>query len=710
MKNKHKYNCAFVLGLIIYPIALVNSQQINNVTNGFVGNTFSGDNVKWVQNYAEEMDVASDGTLITASAWDEAGRCVGIFKDGQPVAYLKQYNEAGGHNCWGYGTSTEAVAINDNYLYANNCDGDILIFNRAKNYFYESKVNSGVATGMTATATDVYLIKAGGIVQKRSITNIGTVALTFTVPGGYDLAVDKDGNIWILTDKNEVVKYNNLGLNTNTKIASQAGWLPSSVNYDAYNDLILIGDNGPRRQVIKFNTAGAQVGTFGDLGGISAGNKGTVGDLRFWRISGCGTDAKGNIYIALDENAVSLRKFNANGIKQWEVQGMMFSDIASIDPASDGADIYGMNEHMKYDYQSQQWSLVSLTNDCINYPNDIRNKVPTSISTALMRRVNGNLIMFTATMYAGSFDVYRFDGEIAVFCKTISNIGWSALPDKNANVWYESDKNIKKIPLTGFTPEGAPIFGAEVTVATAIPSPMTGIERLEYDADSDVMFIGGWSSSNPNSKNDWGLIGSTISRYPNWSKGNRIASNSAVMPKDLEGFYPKAMSVASEYVFVGCSRDRGKLSVFKSSNMQKVGTIEVPTNMGETGWVDMPYAVQAFKNSGGTYLILVEDNSKGKNILYQWCPTNDCKTIVTQVEDMAIANDIAVYPNPANSELFITGNNLEHATYEITSIAGKSLQTGVLNGGTISLSNLIDRKSTRLNSSHSTLSRMPSSA
>jgi|GEM_PF-3276009 len=598
--------------------------QLSNVTNGYVGNTFSGGDNKWVQNYANEVDVAPDGTLVTGSEWDEAGRNVGIFKDGQPVAYLKQYNGAGGHSCWGWGTATKAIAIDDNYLYVNNCQGDLLRFNRSNNYAYVDQVPTGGAEGMTFSAGSLYLVKANGLVEKRSTASIGTVSLSFTVTGGYDVAVDAAGNIWVLTTNKEVLKYNASGTYTNTKIAAQPGWQPSAVNYDAYNNLLLVPDNGPHRQVKKFNTSGAQVATFGDTGGISAGTKGMVGDLRFWDIAGSGTDAGGNIYVALNENAVSLRKFNASGAKQWEVVGMMFTDVAGIDPASDGNDIYGVNEHMKFDYASQQWSLISITNDKITYPNDPRNVVHgTSITSALVRRVNGNLLMFTAGMYAGGFDVYRFEGETAVHCQAISGVGWSGLPDKNGNVWYENGGKIKRIPLTGFS-GGCPVFGATVDVTASLPSPMTGVERVEYNADADVMYLAGWTSANPNRDNNWGLIGSTIARYPNWSTGNRTASHTAVMPKDVEGFYPKAMSVAGEYVFVGTSRDRGKVYVFNGATLASTGSIAPPTNMGEIGWLDIPHAVQAFKKSDGKYLVLVEDNSKGKNILYQWCPAGTC--------------------------------------------------------------------------------------
>ena len=128
---------------------------------------------------------------------------------------------------------------------------------------------------------------------------------------------------------------------------------------------------------------------------------------------------------------------------------------------------------------------------------------------------------------------------------------------------------------------------------------MTELERVEYDVDKDVMYIGGWTAANPSQS--WGLVGSTIARYLNWSKGNRKASNTVVLPKDVEGLYPKAMSVADGYVFVGGSRDRGKLYVFNSSNLSSAGYIASPTNMGEIGWLDMPYAVQAFKKSNGKY-------------------------------------------------------------------------------------------------------------
>lgn len=62
---------------------------------------------------------------------------------------------------------------------------------------------------------------------------------------------------------------------------------------------------------------------------------------------------------------------------------------------------------------------------------------------------------------------------------------------------------------------------------------------------------------------------------------------------------------------------------------------------------------------------------------------------ITATNKFSDLEQISIFPNPAKAELFVKGNFLENTSYEITSIEGKSLQTGVLNGGSISISNII---------------------
>jgi hypothetical protein len=47
-----------------------------------------------------------------------------------------------------------------------------------------------------------------------------------------------------------------------------------------------------------------------------------------------------------------------------------------------------------------------------------------------------------------------------------------------------------------------------------------------------------------------------------------------------------------------------------------------------------------------------------------------------------------IHPNPAKTEIFISGDNLANATYQVVTIEGKPLQTGILSNGMISIQNL----------------------
>lgn len=97
---------AVVFGLSLLWATNQQEENVLTYTTHWVGNTFEGAGPngygRWVQNYVDEIEVTPDGSVITASAWDEAGRCTGIYKDGNVNRdLLKQYNGKGGHKAWG---------------------------------------------------------------------------------------------------------------------------------------------------------------------------------------------------------------------------------------------------------------------------------------------------------------------------------------------------------------------------------------------------------------------------------------------------------------------------------------------------------------------------------------------------------------------------------------------------------------------------------
>jgi hypothetical protein len=132
---------AAVFGLSL----LWGAKQQENVltyTTHWVGNTFEGAGPngygRWVQDYVDEIEVTPDGAVITASEWDEAGRCTGIYKDGDVNRdLLKQYNGQGGHKAWGWGTASQAVAVEGNFTFIANTANELLRFRWNPNNIHE---------------------------------------------------------------------------------------------------------------------------------------------------------------------------------------------------------------------------------------------------------------------------------------------------------------------------------------------------------------------------------------------------------------------------------------------------------------------------------------------------------------------------------------------------------------------------------------------
>ncbi|RMD75400.1 MAG: hypothetical protein D6820_14810, partial [Lentisphaerae bacterium] len=99
----------------------------------WVGNSFSGSGThrrgRWMQNMIDEIEVSPEGVVLTASTWDEGGRCTGLYADGDCNRELiGQYNCQGGHKAWGYGTAGKAIALNGNEFFIVNTEGDLLRF------------------------------------------------------------------------------------------------------------------------------------------------------------------------------------------------------------------------------------------------------------------------------------------------------------------------------------------------------------------------------------------------------------------------------------------------------------------------------------------------------------------------------------------------------------------------------------------------------
>ncbi len=601
------------------------SQKLTYTTH-WVGNTFSGKD-RWVQNYIDEIEVAGD-TVYTHSYWDEAGRTSGWYYDGTVDPGLMKH-ESSPEECWGWNTGGQAVAVDKRYVYIGNCAGTLLRFDRKNRHRFVDKVkmfDSG-ALGMHVRFDTLYAVFEDGHVQKRPVSNLKQVEKICSVPNASDLTVDDQNRLWILAG-DEALCYSSKGEFLNLRVR-EPRWQPYSVAVDNEGRL-MVTDNSVFQ--VKFYDVSAEprlVKTFGVEGGIGAGVPGQYGPQKFWRLTGAGTDADGNIYVAMDDEGTGIRKFDATGELVWEVYGLHFVDGVDVDPASDGRDIYGVNEHMSFDPDQkpgESWKLAGITLDRLRSPADPRISTDGTewLANAFIRRVDGRLLMYASRQMANTLYVYRFDHDVALLSTTLSNLGWAFEPDDAGNVWYfdASSRMIKRIPLLGFADTGDPVFGPAQTIAP-MPEPFTDIERLEYDLDSDVMYISGDTRQVP--ETSWGLMGGVLARYPRWSEGNRTASHTQVMPLDDERLPPKSMDVYEDYVFtVQVKSTNGVpsvVTVFKADDLSKVGTMFPGSEVGGiSGWTDIAYGIRAFKRSNGMYMVMVEEDYRGKNLVYLWQP------------------------------------------------------------------------------------------
>ena len=97
-------------------------------------------------------------------------------------------------------------------------------------------------------------------------------------------------------------------------------------------------------------------------------------------------------------------------------------------------------------------------------------------------------------------------------------------------------------------------------------------------------------------------------------------------------------------------------------------------------------AVPAFDNRPAT-MSLVNGKLEGKIKLLE-VQAYIFNKKPTSIESLQNQNTISLHPNPAKTELYISGNLLENAIYEITSIEGKSLKAGDLNKSKINIETL----------------------
>ncbi len=553
-------------------------------TVSWLGNSYSGANNRWVQNFFIHMNTAPDGTCYTWSHWDEGGRKFGVYKDG---------NVIGNKNV---------------------------------------KPNSLRVT-------------------------------------------DKSGRKWELLvryvdPKNNEYDFVPLEIRCDGKAVKFPGLHQPTALTLANDGALMVADSltGPRQQILFYDISDLKgpkiLKAFGDYGGIGSGQPGVVTPTKFWGIRGIGTDRDDNIYVAMSEMGTVLRKLTPAGKLAWELYDHLFVDVACADPATDGRDVWTVAEHYVMDYAQPSGREAKWVGHSINrakYPNDprglmfVRHQGEHGLTSPQMVALDGKRFLYIGGMFASNFiNIFRYEGETAIPSGLIMQWGnpiyrteltWPPNKPKGTFIWrdlngdgdYQASEFAANTPrvrpgpfwvdkkgniwmaygffrydFQGLDQQGNPIYRADKITVMEPPKGVNNVARVWYDTETDTLVAAEQLGR------DMRHIG-RIFVCKNYLAGNREAINFTSGAGKQAG----CLAAAGDYIFTGGWKERGRVYINRMSDGSPVGSFDPGPTLGgveATGWIDILTGITAHKRQNGEYLVFVEEDYRGKVILYRWRP------------------------------------------------------------------------------------------
>jgi|GEM_PF-1621482 len=376
---------------------------------------------------------------------------------------------------------------------------------------------------------------------------------------------------------------------------------------------------------------------FGDEGGLGSGVPGTPGPNKLWGLAGAGLDAADNLYVGCclhpAGGGTAVKAFAPDGKPLWDLQCHAFTDGYSFDPAEDGTEVVGVDELISLDLSmpaGQEWSLKALTLDPQRFPDDPRVKPDgrRGNCSAMLRTVGGRRLLYTIGQTSGGFSLFAFEdgpGHVAHAVGRIEQRStWAWHVDLKGDIWLgdPGDGTVKRYRFLKWEGD-KPLFGAEAPDSWPAPTGFDKIQRVHYDTASDTLYVAGFASGMRDPA--WGSVGAVLERYDGWTTGSPVKRWRVDLPVDDTKVYPKAMDIAGDYAFVVAVKpvggQTGMVYVYNLADGTPAGKIWPGREVGGySGWVDITHALSAFKRADGEYLMLVEEDFRGKCILYRWRP------------------------------------------------------------------------------------------
>ena len=236
-----------------------------------------------------------------------------------------------------------------------------------------------------------------------------------------------------------------------------------------------------------------RMAAFGDEGGLLSGTPGHVAPRKLFALRGAGTDAAGNLYVAMGFGGnpagnCFLRSFEPSGRLRWELFSTAFVNTFGFDPDSDGTVVYGRTAIFDLDLSrtkpGPEATLRAITLDHVNHPDDDRVKSGCSV---LLRNLGGRGLAYMIGQYGGGYRLYTFDEPGSQIAREVNRIRpggetWAWDVDDDGGIWH-GDASGRR---SGATVSGAGGPTASPASTGRIPSPGPGQPISSWSAGSST--------------------------------------------------------------------------------------------------------------------------------------------------------------------------------------------------------------------------------
>jgi hypothetical protein len=486
------------------------------------------------------------------------------------------------------------------------------------------------------------------------------------VPAPGALAAWPD-TIWVLPEDNgQPYELSPEGTPTGRRISG----IEKASAVAATEDRLWIADNGPAQQIHVFDLDLNSVEYIGVKGGVYADTRGALGPLRFNGITALGIDPAGNLIVA--ENArgphafgfgLTLSAYSPENERLWSCYSYEFVTRGDIDPTNE-TDIYSRDRIYRRKNSIPRTGPaaepVAITLDRFRYPNDPR--LHSRLCSADLLRVNGQRLLAVNDQYAKQLNLFRFEGHIAIptaifsqspgdgnfppFAPTQSGFmwhdsngdgnfqpgeftamswpgGWAWHVGEKGDVWFASHHGeIRRWIVAGFNEHTIPAWAEQPDLLHIPTNYFTSVCRIEYEAATDTLYVGGYSDERPLPSGDWGLLGTRVARFDHFMEAPHVRWTVELdydppSVPHAQRRLPKAMDVEEGLLFVGYCRG-AEIDVYDAADGRSLASLKPgPAVDSQSGWLDIPYAIRAHRlASGAAWLVIAEEVWKGKNILY----------------------------------------------------------------------------------------------